>query len=265
MIRLFVSDIDDTLYNEQKQVDAENREALKKLQQAGVVLCLASGRNKLEIDEVVQDIGGNYYRICQNGADIFTYDGTCVDSIFFDPHLARDLYQTAKEFNLFHFIGTPTQILIPENNDLAQEYSKKVAIIFEEDPEVEGKIGTSILPSKFVYYGTQEELKPLDQLMHQTFPEKLDSFMSTPYSLDFLPKNVNKGTGVHKLAKHLGVKANEVVTIGDSDNDLSMLDYTPHSFAMSHAKPHIQNRANYVVSSVAEAAEWILDYNQKNA
>lgn len=48
---------------------------------------------------------------------------------------------------------------------------------------------------------------------------------SAPYFLEILDKRVNKGTGVKSLADALGINAEEVMAIGDQENDIAMIEY----------------------------------------
>ena len=49
------------------------------------------------------------------------------------------------------------------------------------------------------------------------------------------------------------MKQNEVACIGDSFNDISMFEVTPHSFTLHHAHPYVKEKANHIVRSVEEA------------
>ena len=53
--------------------------------------------------------------------------------------------------------------------------------------------------------------------------------------------------------EHLQIEANEVACIGDSFNDISMFEVTPHSFTLHHAHPYVKEKANHIVRSVEEA------------
>jgi hydroxymethylpyrimidine pyrophosphatase-like HAD family hydrolase len=99
--------------------------------------------------------------------------------------------------------------------------------------------------------------------LNDAFPRQLDSFLSSPYCLDIMPKGVNKGSGIQRLADNLGISLSEVACIGDSENDLSMFGDTPHSFAMDVARQSVKQSATRVVSSVTEAVDWVLSYNQQ--
>ncbi len=265
MIRLFATDLDDTLLNKQKQIDEHNLRALEKLQQSGVQITVASGRNEVEIERVVKNIPGNYHRVCQNGAFIYLHSSESIYEKYFNPELAHQLYQVGKESGLFCFIATATDMYIAEKNDYLQRLTERVAVLLKYDPTVEQRLGTDLLPSKFCYLANDEDLKIFAKKLHETFPNQLETFISTPNCLDVMPIGVNKGNGVRHLAEHLGLSLNEVACIGDSENDVPMFQVIPHNFVMNVANPHVKATANRVVSSVAEAVEWVLDYNQNLA
>ena len=57
--------------------------------------------------------------------------------------------------------------------------------------------------------------------------------------------HTTKGTAVEALAKHWGFSTDEVMTLGDSENDLSMLRFAGAGVAMGNAKPNIKEAARY--------------------
>ena len=54
-----------------------------------------------------------------------------------------------------------------------------------------------------------------------------------------LCQGVSKGSALRRLMEHLQIEANEVACIGDSFNDISMFEVTPHSFTLHHAHPYV--------------------------
>ena len=81
--------------------------------------------------------------------------------------------------------------------------------------------------------------------------------------------NVNKWEGIKILANHLGIKSDELAAIGDSYNDLPMVENAHLGFAMGNGNEDIKEAASYVVSDnnsdgIKEAAEIILNYNKEN-
>jgi len=82
--------------------------------------------------------------------------------------------------------------------------------------------------------------------------EKYTVLKSAPYFLEILDKRVNKGTGVKSLADALGIKPEEIMTLGDQENDIAMLEYAGLGVAMENAIPSVKEVANFVTKSNLE-------------
>ena len=72
-----------------------------------------------------------------------------------------------------------------------------------------------------------------------------DVLLSSEGNLEFVLPHTTKGTAVEALAKHWGFSPDEVMTLGDSENDLSMLRFADAGVAMGNAKPNIKEAARY--------------------
>jgi len=83
---------------------------------------------------------------------------------------------------------------------------------------------------------------------------------SAPFYLEILHKQADKGAGLKKLADKLGIKAENVMAIGDQGNDMAMVAYAGVGVAMGNAIPELKAIAQYVTSTneedgVAQAIE----------
>lgn len=270
MIQLFVTDLDGTLLDKHKRIDLANQHALSKIAQSGLQICLATGRNELEIEEAIEDQYRTSHRISQNGAQIYTVDGKLLRSAMFESDLAYQVYQTAELSGLFDGVIVDGIVKHTYGDEMKRFFETKHrphlrigdSNIFEETNDIARKIGTSMFPTKFSYFGSIAKLKMLERNIQQKFPGKIDSFIVDKNCLDFMPKNINKGTALHVLLKHLRLRSDQIACVGDSHNDLSMFELTPYCFAMKSAPEEVKNQANYIVTSVAEAARHVLQLNQ---
>jgi hypothetical protein len=82
--------------------------------------------------------------------------------------------------------------------------------------------------------------------------EKYTVLKSAPYFLEILDKRVNKGTGVKALADTLGIQPKEIMTLGDQENDIAMIEYAGMGVAMENAIPAVKEVANFVTKSNLE-------------
>jgi Cof subfamily protein (haloacid dehalogenase superfamily) len=78
------------------------------------------------------------------------------------------------------------------------------------------------------------------------YKEEFSMVRSSDIFLEFLNKNTNKGMALEALAKHLNVKRDEVMAIGDQDNDKSMILYAGIGVAMENAYPEVKKCANFI-------------------
>ena len=70
--------------------------------------------------------------------------------------------------------------------------------------------------------------------------------------LEVVSNKAGKGNGVIRIAKRLGIPLDCTITVGDSENDLSMIRVTPMSFAMENASLALKQEANFTACSNLE-------------
>ncbi|HCX65297.1 MAG TPA: hypothetical protein DHN33_08830, partial [Eubacteriaceae bacterium] len=97
----------------------------------------------------------------------------------------------------------------------------------------------------------------LDEMKHYDFIRQVRS-MET--SIDIIHHTVDKSKALEDVCEHLGISFNEVMAIGDQDNDVGMLKKAALGIAMGNATDEAKKAANAVVGDnqsdgVAEAIE----------
>lgn len=73
-------------------------------------------------------------------------------------------------------------------------------------------------------------------------------------TIDMSTPGMNKAVGLKYLSYKLGIKSSEMVAFGDSGNDVGMLEYVGHSFAMGTALPEAKKAAKHIIGSCDESA-----------
>jgi Cof subfamily protein (haloacid dehalogenase superfamily) len=87
-----------------------------------------------------------------------------------------------------------------------------------------------------------------------------DLVLSSPFLLEIMPRGTSKGAGLAWLLDYLGISPDEVLALGDADNDIEMLRMAAIGVAMANAMPMVKQAADVIVASndadgVAEAIE----------
>src|SRR5690606_5639553 len=121
----------------------------------------------------------------------------------------------------------------PETVGINEWLSRKQAINDEIDwkEQVEG---TEF--SKFYFFArTKEHINhwkhELDVLKHEI---PFSTSISSDHNVEVMVANVNKATGIQQMLNHFELSAEETLAIGDSDNDLPMLQFVNYSVAMKN-------------------------------
>ena len=69
---------------------------------------------------------------------------------------------------------------------------------------------------------------------------------------EFVPLGYSKATGIRFLLDRFGLPISAAYAVGDSMNDLPMLEYVPGSIAMGNSTPELFSKVSYVTSDVRE-------------
>lgn len=142
-------------------------------------------------------------------------------------------------------------------------------IILNQEPSEIAKMDAGIVSTVPVPLGLEEvlEAQPIFQGMFIDQKEQIDAFQDTyeealtqrfhtirsqPILFEILPKDVNKATGLKALADHLGIPREQVMAIGDENNDIEMIQYAGLGVAMGNAANHIKELADVTTTTNAE-------------
>ena len=240
-----------------------NRAAIRKAQEAGCDIVLASGRPVLGIQRVADALDLRTY-----GGYILAYNGGQI----IDCRSGRDLVKRTIPHAYYHDICEcghrfPINVLTYNSRGVIAEsdtakyvcqegYNNSIPVIRTKSLEraIEGDV------VKFMAVGEPDDLKPAFEYMKDLFAGKLNVFFSEPYFMEITPPGIDKAASLRSLLKILGVAREELIACGDGLNDIPMLEYAGFSVAMGNAYDEAKDAANAVVASneedgVAEAIE----------
>lgn len=279
-IKLICIDMDGTLLNSKHEVSERNKEALRKARELGVNIAIATGRLFCSARYYSDLIGVDTAVIASNGAYIKTnYEDTALLENPMPKDVAIKIYNIVKKHGLsVNFNSWDTLIReypVPEThayyvmNKLLPE-EKKVKFIINADNFVnaletfEGNILKGIVieekENKEHLWAAKKELK-------EVFGDNLHVVSSGNNNFEIMMGSSSKGNAVAKLAKSLNLSPEEVMCIGDSENDLSMIQFAGTGVAMGNGLDLLKNAANYITDTnnddgVAKAIEnFVLNCN----
>lgn len=262
MIKLLVSDLDHTLLNDDKTVDADVRQAVRNMIETGVDVAIASGR----VDSEIKQVGDRFldhacHRVSENGVYVLTADGEQLYETILPPEWIQPITDLTHKYDFLSVFNIHKQSFVMTKTADVRQYEETNEVAIHEDANILDRLSPSFPLTKIAIIGEISKLKQFEQELAQHFTGKVNFYLSSPNCVDVVPLGASKGLGVQKLIAELGIKPDEVACVGDSYNDLSMFNITPHSFAMTHAEKQVRETAQHTVDSVAEVVAYILQHN----
>lgn len=115
-------------------------------------------------------------------------------------------------------------------------------------------------PTKMLAIGEPEDLALLREELLSEFRDCLYITGSLPQYLELMHKGVSKAYGLRVLGEMCGIARQDILAVGDSHNDIEMIEYAGIGVAVGNAVPEAKEKADYVAETsfgdgVAEAIE----------
>ncbi|MBV9492031.1 MAG: HAD family phosphatase [Verrucomicrobia bacterium] len=232
--RLAAIDLDGTLLGPNKEIGPENLAAVRRLQDAGVQIIVASGRRHQNSIRFQRQLGLHGPIIaCQGGLIRDGDTGEVVEAHLLAPEAAAEVVVLGEVqgvdviyYHLDHlFVG-------PIYNEFLRLYESRVGERAEVVGDLKALGGRDAL--KIVWYGPPELLRALRAELTERFAGRADVLSTEQENLEFMPLGVSKASALAKVASVLGIEAGEVMTFGDGENDVPMLGWAGLGVAMAH-------------------------------
>jgi Cof subfamily protein (haloacid dehalogenase superfamily) len=275
-ISLLVIDIDGTLLNPKGEITPSTREAVRAAQQSGIVVTLAAARRYYNTSQVADDLGLTGPIILYDGALIVQHPQA---TILASRPLKAAIAQEAVSILAQHGI----QPVVHPNSGLAEEIWTGPAELdnlwidayFAAFPERMRRMAYDTLcaghpdPLRVVAFTAEEAIPqviPEISALNCTWTTiKRGSYNSA--ELVVMDIGCSKASAVATLAASLGISLQDVMALGDNNNDTEMLKTVGWGVAMGQAPESVKSAANAVTASNWEdgAAQAIERYALRSA
>jgi len=262
---LIAIDLDGTLIGPALVVDERNKAAIERAVSLGSTICLASGRMFLAVRPFATALRLPGPMIVLNGAAVHdAASGARLCAVPMQPSVALLAYDQLKEagFHIQLYFGD--SLYLDELDDCARAYltlSRVEPVVVDDlrrllDGSPPGDVG----PLKVLAVDTPARVAEYIPQVARRLGDAALVFKSQPNFLEVTDPGANKGAALEWIARSRGLGIGDVAAIGDSDNDVPMLQAAGHSFAVANATPAARAAAQRVVASqekcgVAEALD----------
>ena len=236
MIKLIFSDLDDTLLDSKKMVSDETMNFIKDLKDIRFIV--NSGRLPYNMEPIKQYIDLSNM-VCGNGAYIIL-DGKLIYSCCLDKKDAYDLLDYGYSKGYLPRLYLDSGLYITDKSNMPT--TVKINVVTKEELY-------DLLKKEKVYKIAFSDYNKDNLEDVKRFIGNMDNMIceySNYWFLECHHKDASKGNGIDIVTKLLNVKNNEVLAIGDNDNDLSMFNRGYHSACPSNANDKVKSVVDYI-------------------
>lgn len=248
MYKLLALDIDGTLLNSSGEVSESTKQAIKRVQGENVLVTISTGRP-------VQGVH-KYIKLLNLQAPIITYNGAMIidsktNEVIYEQNLetldARQVIELGNSYDTTMIVWSNNQLHVNRIDDDIRNYqamSGEIPILIEDYEKVYAQGITKIIwvnnPNKLIAF--QEELKGLVN-------ESVTFVTSKAHYLEFFNKKVSKAKALEFIGSKFNISKDEMIAIGDGNNDIDMIDYVGMGVAMENATESVKSVSNYITTS----------------
>jgi Cof subfamily protein (haloacid dehalogenase superfamily) len=265
MIKLLALDLDGTLLDSKGRIPEANKKAIRKAEEKGVLVTIATGRRFRDARHVGLELELNAPLITHNGALLkYAESLETVRVSVLSSATIREILRVGREFGADALLSadpTGKGVLlydkISEENVPLQKYilwSKT----FHGDEAEEAVHHVESLEAVLdetetvhvSFSGACASMAHLEMIL-RTELDSIATVLTTVYTrlnftlIDILPPDASKGIGVEKLATLNHLRAEDVMTMGDNFNDLEMLEFAGTPIVMGNASPELLEREEF--------------------
>ena len=274
-IKLVASDLDGTLLNKNKEITPRLFDTLKKLDELGIYFVPSTGRPFGTVPQAIKELPFLKYVITSNGATI--YDATEKKNIienYLTPEAVDAVIEIARELPVIteYFIEGKAYIAKKVYDDLTPFDLTESHVTYiknsrtpVEDFWNEMKRNNTVLENiNLVFRDMELRKKTWDRLKALGLASVT---AATTKNIEITSLYATKAKALEKLCEVLGFTRENVLAMGDGDNDMPMIQFAGIGVAMANGEEHIKQAADIIADDcnnfgAAKILEQIIESKQ---
>lgn len=243
MIKLVAIDIDGTLISDDLKIGPKTKNKIRELIDKNIYVTLVTGRTYKSSKQFSDILGIEVPLVVYNGGIIANSQ---TKNILYEKKIpleeSKNIIKFAEDKGIYVKAYVDDVLYIEKMDERTRNFIEhhKVKWVELEQPL------SKKLPSGANMIVTISERTNMKELYNQIETKNSVKTMSTQNSIEYIPKNVSKGKGVKYLARKYNINRYEILAIGNSLNDLEMIEYAGIGVAMKNSDPMLLDRWNNV-------------------
>lgn len=274
MVQIIASDMDGTLLNDKMVISKRNAAAVKEAQKQGVHFIVSTGRAYDEVKPLITEAGFNCPMITLNGAFVLDEEGKEISAAPIPDSIAKKIMLILKKNGLYFEVITAKGVCSDNKAKRIENFAELLASI---SPDTPYKLAVTLASArmelmninyvdnymdlvddpktvigKIVVFSPegQKVLGPIKDELSKN--DNLVITSSGPGNIEINHVNAQKGVALQAYADSLNIPMDNVMAIGDNNNDVSMLKAAGISYAMGNGSDEVKMLAKYITAPNTE-------------
>ena len=248
MIKMVVTDIDGTIYSPETGITDNVKVCINKLVQNNIMVIIATGRTYSSAKTVADKLGIKYPLICYQGGLVNSYDGEILDVKYLDMAPAKEIIDDFRKRNIHLNVYVEDKLYVEDDNQYIKDYIGDKGIDYWKVNSFNELDFTKLNKLLAINYDTEFIDKLINELSNK-YPQ-LYVVKSAKYFCEIANKQATKGNAIKFLANKYNFKLNEVMAIGDQNNDIEMVETAGIGVAMGNGTEQIKQKADYITDTI---------------
>ncbi|AAT27531.1 HAD family hydrolase [[Mycoplasma] mobile] len=256
-MKIFAFDLDGTLLEDSGEIHPGTKKVLDLAVKKGHKLILATGRGLSAVLPFLEKVSGIEYLICSNGSVLFDVKNSKVKNLKpLEMDVYEDFVQEAKNNENIFFSANGIQNIFvintfpPLEEKYDQNYIKELlkGTIPVEDEYAREKLEEDV----FIQAALKSDeitIKHLYEKYREKYGDKYSIVITNKVYLDINPLNASKYNALIVALKNMNKNEGDLISFGDSNNDLDMVKNSSKGYAMQHATEQLKKVATEVIGT----------------
>lgn len=254
-IKAVFFDIDGTLVDYNHQVSLSTLNTLDKLRNKGIKIFIASGRPKAQLKDIENIFNVDGY-VIMNGSMVYT------DHIIYQDNIDSKQFKEVYTYLNKHNIGS---LIVDDENTyynlyhegLDKEYLNSINYHNFKKYDIE-RLNNHKVYQMMTYINKKDE--NIEKEFFNILKLTKGARWNNRY-LDVIPIDSGKDRGIKEMLKYFNIELSDTMAIGDSENDIDMLECVGLSVAMGNALDKVKEIADFITKDVDDdGIEYVMKY-----
>lgn len=251
-IKLVAVDIDGTFVRSDYTYDIPRfQRILSKMKREGCHFVVASGNQYYQLRDLFPECHDELGFVAENGA--FVKDG---NELVFTADMPKEtvdfVIDVCREYPEVSNVLCGVESAYCERGAVSQEFFDLTGIYYHRLKWIDDLKKAEDRILKFAPIVPEEKTYFYYELFRKRLKGKVEPVTSGHGSIDLIVPGCHKASGLKRLARRWGITPEQCAAFGDGGNDIEMLKYCAHSYAMGNAPQEVKDAAKYVCPSNEE-------------